>query len=193
MSGGRFLARWSRLKRGEGSVPPAAPATVPEPVPAATPSAPPGAAAADAALPPTLAPGEALPPPEALTLESDFTAYLKDEVGEALRRQALKKLFSDPHFNVMDGLDIYIDDYSVSAPIPPDVLARLRHAQELLMEHGGVEAEEASAVDVGAAAPVSVEAADEGAGAVEGDAEAEADPDAPETLAARGPGSQRPG
>ena len=35
---------------------------------------------------------------------------------------ALKKLFSDPHFNVMDGLDTYIDDYGKPDPIPPSML-----------------------------------------------------------------------
>ena len=31
---------------------------------------------------------------------------------------AMKKLFTDPHFNVMDGLDIYIDDYRKPDPLP---------------------------------------------------------------------------
>lgn len=31
---------------------------------------------------------------------------------ESVKRAALKKLFSDPRFNVMDGLDVDIDDYS---------------------------------------------------------------------------------
>ena len=31
----------------------------------------------------------------------------------------MKKLFADPHYNVMDGLDVYIDDYSKPDPIPP--------------------------------------------------------------------------
>ena len=30
----------------------------------------------------------------------------------------MKKLFSDPHFNVMDGLDTYIDDYGKPDPLP---------------------------------------------------------------------------
>jgi hypothetical protein len=29
-----------------------------------------------------------------------------------VKNAAMKKLFADPHFNVMDRLDIYIDDYS---------------------------------------------------------------------------------
>ena len=50
----------------------------------------------------------------------------------ALRRAALQKLFSDPHFNVMDGLDTYIDDYSQPNPLPPAMLAGLRQAQNIL-------------------------------------------------------------
>jgi Protein of unknown function (DUF3306) len=66
-----------------------------------------------------------LPPVESLTIDSDFTAFLQPKVDEALKRQALKKLFADPRFNVMDGLDVYIDDYTKSDPIPPDILERL--------------------------------------------------------------------
>jgi len=66
-----------------------------------------------------------LPPVESLTIDSDFSAFLQPKVDEAVKRQALKKLFADPRFNVMDGLDVYIDDYTKSDPIPPDILARL--------------------------------------------------------------------
>jgi hypothetical protein len=34
-------------------------------------------------------------------------------------------MFSDPHFNIMDGLDIYIDDYSKPDPIPLEMLKRM--------------------------------------------------------------------
>jgi hypothetical protein len=44
----------------------------------------------------------------------------------------MKKLFTDPHFNVMDGLDIYIDDYTKFEPIPAAMLAMLVHAKPLL-------------------------------------------------------------
>jgi hypothetical protein len=43
-----------------------------------------------------------------------------------------KMFFSDPHFNVMDGLDIYIGDYNTFEPIPPAMLAMLAHAKPLL-------------------------------------------------------------
>jgi hypothetical protein len=123
----RFLERWSRLKRNSES------ATAPA---AEGPAAP--APARDPTLQPAPAvPGEAagetpLPPIESLDLNADFTAFLKEEVSETLRRAALRKLFSDPHFNRMDGLDIYIDDYSVSDPIPPEMLKKLRQFKTFL-------------------------------------------------------------
>jgi hypothetical protein len=66
--------------------------------------------------------------------DSDFGVFLREEVSETIRRQAMKKLFADPHFNVMDRLDIYIDDYSISDPIPPEMLAGLRQMQEAVTQ-----------------------------------------------------------
>ena len=40
----------------------------------------------------------------------------------------MKKLFSDPHFNVMDGLDTYIDDYGKPDPIPLSMLRRMNQS-----------------------------------------------------------------
>ena len=45
--------------------------------------------------------------------------------------QRCEKLFGDPHFNVMDGLDIYIDDYTKEDPIPPAMLRALNQARSL--------------------------------------------------------------
>ena len=60
-----------------------------------------------------------------LTSDSDFGQFMRQEISEEIRRKAMKTLFADPHFNVMDGLDIYIDDYSISEPIPAEMLATL--------------------------------------------------------------------
>jgi hypothetical protein len=73
-----------------------------------------------------------LPPLESLDFESDFGAFMHAKVDAGIRRAALKKLFSDPRFNVMDGLDVYIDDYSKEDPIPPGMLAQLDHARTTL-------------------------------------------------------------
>jgi hypothetical protein len=48
-----------------------------------------------------------------------------------VKNAAFKKLFADPHFNVMDGLDTYIDDYSKPDPIPPEMLRQLASAKFL--------------------------------------------------------------
>lgn len=83
--------------------------------------------------------------------DSDFSAFLKEEVSEAVRRQAMKTLFADPHFNIMDGLDIYIDDYSISEPIPEAMMATLNHARGLLFDAPDGEAEAQAPEDRAAA------------------------------------------
>jgi hypothetical protein len=107
-----FFDRWSRLKHDAKDQPPAEKAP-------------------DVTLDPK-GPAPALPPVDELTIESDFRDFFHPKVGEDVRRAALKKLFSDPRFNVMDGLDVYIDDYSKTEPIPPAMLAGLRQAQNIL-------------------------------------------------------------
>ena len=76
----------------------------------------------------------ALPPVHTLTPESDFTRFFdaKAPVDDALKRAALKALLRDPRFNVMDGLDTYIDDYTRSDPIPEGVLQRLVQAHSFV-------------------------------------------------------------
>jgi len=107
-----FLSRWSRVKTEAREVQAAPPAPAPvEPH-------------ADDEAP-------ELPPVEELTIDSDFSGFFHPRVDEDLRRSALRKLFSDPHFNVMDGLDIYIDDYSKTEPIPAAMLASLKQAQRI--------------------------------------------------------------
>ena len=66
-----------------------------------------------------------LPELSSISLVEDFTPFMQARVPQALRQQALKALFKEPHFNVMDGLDIYIDDYTVFEPITPEVMATL--------------------------------------------------------------------
>lgn len=124
----RFLSRWSRLKRAQAGsadaaseVPPVQP-PVAAPLPVAAPVAP---AASEGAAP-------LLPSIESLTIESDYAQFFRPKVPESLRRAAVKKLFADPHFNIMDGLDTYIDDYSKSDPIPPEMLARLVQARDII-------------------------------------------------------------
>ena len=75
---------------------------------------------------------QATPPPVTLEdvekidrLAPDFSAFMRPGVDPAVQQAAMKKMFSDPHFNIMDGLDIYIDDYSKPDPIPLEMLKRM--------------------------------------------------------------------
>ncbi|MEO6352014.1 MAG: DUF3306 domain-containing protein [Burkholderiaceae bacterium] len=69
---------------------------------------------------------------EALTAESDYAAFLVKGVDESVKRSAMKKLFALPQFNIMDGLDIYVGDYSQPDPLPPGMLEALNHARSAL-------------------------------------------------------------
>jgi hypothetical protein len=100
-----FLSRWSRLKREVAAEKPAE------------------AKPAEAAE---------LPPVDSLTFDSDFTAFLRANVEESVKRAALKKLLHDPRFNVMDGLDTYIDDYTKNEGISEEMLKTLEHARSTL-------------------------------------------------------------
>ncbi len=66
-----------------------------------------------------------------LTPESDFTSYMTQGVSPEVRNAAMKKLLADPHYNIMDGLDIYIGDYNTSDPLPEGMLAKMVGAQFL--------------------------------------------------------------
>ena len=81
-----------------------------------------------AAVPPP-PPAPALPSLDSLGIDSDFTGFMQPGVEESLKRGALKKLFSDPRFNVMDGLDVYIDDYSKPDPLDPAIVRTLAQAR----------------------------------------------------------------
>ena len=113
------LKRWSERKHAavrEAARPPE---------PAVAPTASPAPAVAATSAAPPVAPAEPLPPVETLTFDADFTRYMAPDVDPSLKRAALKKLFSDPRFNVMDGLDVYIDDYSKPDPIDAETVKQL--------------------------------------------------------------------
>ena len=143
-----FLGRWSRrkldVKQGkpvEAEPPVAAPA--PHPVAAAAPSVIPAQAgihpAGEASHVDSRLRGndEQTPPPptledvQSLTPESDFSRFAASDVAPEVKNAAMKKLFADPHFNVMDGLDVYIDDYTQPDPLPEGMLQSLASAEFL--------------------------------------------------------------
>jgi len=106
-----FLSRWSRLKQ--------------EQPPEKKEEVAPAAASTPASTPP-------LPPVDQLTPESDFSGFMNPKVEDALRRVALKKLFSDPHFNLPDPYEAYSGDWTGGEPIPEAMLASLEQMKSLL-------------------------------------------------------------
>ena len=149
MASDGFLGRWSRRKLGEDKAPEpalkdsAAPAdAMAARAPGSVGPAPPAEGAKAIAPPlPGAAPTEerastqtSLPTLQdipALTPESDFKPFLSQGVEPQVRNAAMKKLFSDPRYNVMDRLDTYIDDYSQPDPIPESMLRKMVSAQFL--------------------------------------------------------------
>jgi Protein of unknown function (DUF3306) len=101
---------------------------------------------------PEKAPAE-IPPPtlddaRALTIESDFKPFMAKNVSAEVKNAAMKKLFTDPHYNVMDMLDTYVDDYSKSDPIPESMLREMVSVKFLkLFEREEEEVEAPAAAD----------------------------------------------
>jgi hypothetical protein len=133
-----FLSRWSRrkalVKQGVpvASEPPlpAADAPVAPAVRAEAPSQ--VAPQVDESAAPDRPPSPTLEEVAALTKDSDFSRFVAPDVDPGVKNAAMKKLFaSDPHFNTMDGLDVYIDDYNKFEPIPKSVLRQLVNARVL--------------------------------------------------------------
>jgi hypothetical protein len=132
-----FLSRWARRKAraqaGDAVAP--EPPVAPVPVEPLT-SAAPVADAPDAPVPlvdaaPAAEPAPTLADVALLGRASDYSRFVATGVDEGVKRAAMKKLFSDPHFNVMDGLDTYIDDYGKPDPIPLAMLRRLNQSKVL--------------------------------------------------------------
>ena len=133
-----FLGRWARRKNDalQGK-----PLDEPAPKPVA------GQAALPAKGAVAAAPAQAGPAPQStedapakplslddvkdLTQDSDFKPFMGRGVEPGVRNAAMKKLFADPHFNVMDRMDIYIDDYSQPDPLPLSMLRQMASAKFL--------------------------------------------------------------
>lgn len=139
-----FLGRWARRKtdalQGKPLDEPPAPLKPVTPNAArVVPSAPVPVAASVADAPEAAQPEKiplSLEDVRQLGKDADFSPFMARDVGPEVRNAAMKKLFTDPHFNVMDGLDIYIDDYSIADPIPESMLRQMAGAEFLkLFDH----------------------------------------------------------
>ncbi|MGZ5237604.1 MAG: DUF3306 domain-containing protein [Caldimonas sp.] len=166
-----FLSRWARRKARvqSGVAEPAEPAEAPAAGPSVAPGSP-GAPASAVAAPvdsPVEPVVEAVPLPTMedvalLTRSSDYSRFVGSGVDPGVSNAAMKKLFSDPHFNVMDGLDTYIDDYGKPDPIPLSMLRQMNQARFLgLFDDEASEAgKTASNANPVASAPASTDGAE---------------------------------
>ncbi len=121
-----FVSRWSRLKRQrersarEEEAPPAA--AEPAPAPAAAPDQP--------AEGPSV---EELPDPDSLPPDADFGVFLREQVPEALRRKALRRLWrSNPIISAVDMLDDYCEDFTDAATVVPALRTAYKVGKEAL-------------------------------------------------------------
>ena len=131
MSDDGFLSRWSRRKaqvrKGE-PLPPEPPPQV---------ALPPGVAVAPVKTEPPSQAAQAAPSPSLedvaqLTRDSDYSRFMQPGIDNGVKQAAMKKLFfSDPHYNIMDGLDTYIGDYNTPDPLPASMLRQMVQARAL--------------------------------------------------------------
>jgi len=137
------LERWSRLKRNVPQEQDAPPVTEPVEELAAKSDISPDAAqeapeqasleqspAEQSPSEPAPKPGSldhTLPDPETLEAGSDFSAFMVPGVSGALRRRALKRLWTTGNYNVRDGLDDYDADYNqLLKPMDSELASKLR-------------------------------------------------------------------
>ncbi len=137
------LERWSRLKRNvpqEQDAPPVAKSDdelaaksdlspdaaqeTPEP---ASPQPSPSEQSSSEPAPKPGSLDHTLPDPETLEAGSDFSAFMVPGVSGALRRRALKRLWTTGNYNVRDGLDDYDADYNqLLKPMDSELASKLR-------------------------------------------------------------------
>jgi hypothetical protein len=124
----QFLERWSRRKTATRPN-----SDLPSPETDAT----------DAAVPmetseaPDEIDPEDLPDIDSLDENSDFSAFMRNGVPEALRNRALRKLWqTDPAFNVVDGLLEYGEDFTDIAAIAETVQSVYKVGKGMVDEAG---------------------------------------------------------
>ena len=141
---GGFLSRWSLRKKAvrEGQdLPEPAPMAQPAQAPNLTPKVPPSGMESSQIAPNSVvneeptkaeeAPAPTMADVHQLTPQSDFKPFMRSGVSPDVKNAAMKQLFKDPHFNTMDMMDIYVDDYSKPDPLPPEMLRKMAVTQFL--------------------------------------------------------------
>ncbi len=127
-----FLGRWSERKQAlrQGKAVDDSPLEPPDQVPPVIDFQRAAVPVTEPVAPPS-GPPPSLEDAKGLTADSDFKPFLSSEVAPEVRNAAMKKLFADPHFGVMDRLDVYIDDYSQADPLPDSMLRKMASASFL--------------------------------------------------------------
>ena len=77
-------------------------------------------------------PQQASASPESLDFGADFSAYMQADIPVEQRTAALRQLFMTDHYRAMDGLDVYVDDYSRPIQLDAMLLGSLAHAGAVL-------------------------------------------------------------
>jgi hypothetical protein len=165
-----FISRWSRRKTmvrqgvdvaEVAKVAEVAQPVVVEPAPALP------VVTTVAPVPEAITPTETDAPPPltmvdvaALTRDSDYSRFMVRGVQPDVKNAALSKLFTDPHFNVMDRLDTYIDDYGKPDPLPEGMLRQMVQAHVLgLFDHEKTDEDEKNKTELATDAPPICDAA----------------------------------
>lgn len=151
-----IFSRWSRRKRAvaeeEAAQEPGRPARQAEA------DAPPEAAE-EPLSEPELLEKLGLPDPDSLKTGDDFAAFMQEHVPEALRRRALRRLWSsDPVLANLDGLVDHGEDFTDAAMVPERLATVYKVGRGMLRE--ALAAGEGRAEDEEAAAGAAPEAAD---------------------------------
>jgi hypothetical protein len=126
-----FLERWSRRKldsqRDEQAAPASESGSVPDVAPAAD-------------EPEKVLTDADMPPIETLGVDSDYSPFLSPGVSDDLRRQAMRRLFTQPDFNITDGLNDYDEDYTQFAGLGKVITHEMKRMLQRELDAGKTEA-----------------------------------------------------
>ena len=86
-----------------------------------------------------------MPPLETLDERSDFSPFLSPGVSDGIRRSALRKLFSQPAYNITDGLNDYDEDFTQFAGLGKVITHEMKR---MLQRELAAEKTEAGSTDV---------------------------------------------
>lgn len=69
---------------------------------------------------------------DAIQKTANVSAFLKEQVPQALKNRAFKELFKLSSFNHVDMMDVYMDDYNTFTPLTTEMRDKMALAKQLL-------------------------------------------------------------